>query len=115
MEGIWHFLLKGDSGRMYWSYEYISQKFLPEIKDVWSVKEIIEKTASLGDDTYLIYAPTGQEYSYKETNLAANRIANELSRLGLRKGDRIGIYMNNTPEYIFTLFAAAKLGLIEVP
>ncbi len=100
---------------MYWSYEYISQKFLPEIKDVWSVKEIIEQTASLGDDTYLIYAPTGQEYSYKDTNLAANRIANELSSLGLRKGDRIGIYMSNTPEYIFTLFAAAKLGLIEVP
>lgn len=100
---------------MYWSYEYLSQKFLPEIRNVWSVKDIIEKTAIHGDNCYLIYAPTGQSYSYRESNLAANRIANSLSSVGLRKGDRVGIYMTNTPDYVFTFYASAKLGLIEVP
>ena len=101
--------------QIYWSYEHISQKFLTEIRNVWTVKDVVEKTAMLGDKVYLIYAPTGESYTYQESNQAANRIANSLRRMGLQKGDRIGIYMTNKPEYIFTLFAVAKLGLIEVP
>ncbi|MEH6941396.1 AMP-binding protein [Bacillus sp. JJ722] len=97
------------------SYENISKKLLPEIKDLWTVKDIVEKSANLGDEIYLIYAPTGKEYTYEESNLIANKIAYSLASLGLRKGDRIGIYMTNKPEYVFTLFAVAKLGLIEVP
>lgn len=100
---------------MYWSYEYISQKFLPEIKDIWAVKDIIEKTAPLRDRTYLTYAPTGESYTYLESNLAANRVANALQSIGLTKGDRVGIYMTNIPNYVFIFYASAKLGLIEVP
>ncbi|MDT3704617.1 MAG: AMP-binding protein [Thermincola sp.] len=79
------------------------------------MKDIVEKTALLEDTTYLIYAPTGESYTYRESNLAANRIAHSLNSIGLRKGDRVGIFMTNTPDYVFIFYASAKLGLIEVP
>lgn len=100
---------------MYWSYEHISKKFLSESKDEWTIKGVVEKTAALGDETYLIWAPTGETYSYHQSNSLANRIANSLLGIDLCKGDRVGIYMTNKPEYIFTLFAVGKAGLVEVP
>ncbi|MEW6276360.1 MAG: AMP-binding protein [Bacillota bacterium] len=100
---------------MDWSYEYVNQKLFPKVRGVWTVKEIVEETALLGDRVYLIDAITGKHYSYAESNALANRIANSLLALGLRKGDRVGIYLRNRPEYIFTLFAIGKAGLVEVP
>ena len=100
---------------MYWNYEYVGKKFLPQIKDVWTVKGIVEETSSLGDEIYLIDAVSGKSYTYEETNILANKIANALINLGLQKGDRVGLYMSNKPEYIFALFGIGKAGLIEVP
>jgi len=97
------------------SYERIGLKFLQQVKDEWTVKGIVEKSAVLGDEPFLIYARTGETYSYGETDNVANRICNSLIRMGLNKGDRVGIYLTNRPEYVLTLFTLAKGGLIEVP
>lgn len=99
----------------YLSYEYIRKRFSSVIRDAWNVKEGVEQTASLGEKVYLIDAPSGKSYSYNTSNRIANQVANSLTEIGLKKDDRIGIYMTNKPMYIFILFAAAKLGLIEVP
>ena len=100
---------------MWYEYKEVSQKLLPEVRGVWTVKGVVEKTAELGDKVYLIDAVTGRRYSYAESNMQANKIANSLLSLGLGKGDKVAIYMRNRPEYVFTLFACGKAGLIEVP
>lgn len=105
-------------GEDYLSYATISQKFSPEMREIWNVKELIECAAQsrlYGEKVYFTFAPTGQQYTYQETNRFANRIAHSLAAIGLKKGDRVGIYMSNKPEYVFSLFALAKSGLIEVP
>jgi len=48
-------------------------------------------------------------------NEETNRAAHYLQRLGLKKGDRIGVFLLNCPEFLYLYFAAAKLGLIFVP
>ena len=53
-------------------------------------------------------------YTYEELNEKSNRIALGLYKLGLRKGDRIGIWSPNCVEWVLTQFATAKLGLILV-
>ena len=53
-------------------------------------------------------------YTYAELNEKSNRIALGLHKLGLRKGDRIGIWSPNCVEWVLTQFATAKLGLILV-
>lgn len=100
---------------MYWSYEYVGQKFSPEIRDEWTIKGVVEKTAALGDRIYLIDPVSGEQFSYKKSNELSNKIANALMRVGLTKGDRLGIYMTNRPDYVFILFATGKGGFIEVP
>jgi len=101
---------------MYWSYEFISQKLPSEIRSEWTIKKVVEKTAALlGEQVYLIDPITGNQFSYKKSNELSNKIAHSLMSLGLSKGDRLGVYMTNRPDYVFTLFATGKGGFIEVP
>jgi acyl-CoA synthetase (AMP-forming)/AMP-acid ligase II len=100
---------------LYWTYEFILKKYDSKIRNKWTVKEIVEANEHLNDKVYLVFAPTGKEFTYKESNEISNKYAHSLTSLGLKKGDRVGIYLANSPEYIFLLFAIAKLGLIEVP
>ncbi|MCI0498542.1 MAG: AMP-binding protein, partial [Planctomycetales bacterium] len=53
--------------------------------------------------------------SYRELNRRVNRLAWALQGLGLKSGDRIGILAYNCLEFLETIMAAAKLGLILVP
>ena len=49
---------------------------------------------------------------YEAFNWRVNRLAHGLARLGIRRGDRLGILSENRAEYVEALFAAAKLGVI---
>ncbi|OPX33324.1 MAG: AMP-dependent synthetase, partial [Desulfobacteraceae bacterium 4484_190.1] len=53
--------------------------------------------------------------TYKQINDGANRAANYLQQMGLKKGDRITVLLRDCPEFMEIYFAAAKLGLIFVP
>lgn len=57
----------------------------------------------------------GTRRSYSEVSGRVNRVANALSGLGVKKGDRIGILQVNCLEFVEVYFAAAKLGAIFVP
>jgi fatty-acyl-CoA synthase len=52
--------------------------------------------------------------TYSELNHAADKLALGLLELGLDTGDRIGIWSPNKLEWVITLFASAKIGLILV-
>jgi acyl-CoA synthetase (AMP-forming)/AMP-acid ligase II len=57
----------------------------------------------------------GKRWTYSQLNDRANRLANGLFKLGVEKGDRIGIIQVNCNQYIESYFACAKLGAILVP
>ncbi|MHA6260474.1 class I adenylate-forming enzyme family protein [Sporosarcina sp. CAU 1771] len=54
-------------------------------------------------------------YSYKELNREVNRMSNGLTKIGLKKGDRVGIFMKNSDYYVVAFYSLMKLGLIAVP
>ena len=57
-----------------------------------------------------------ETYSYKETNEWANRISNGLrQRFGVKKGDKVGMYMLNCSEYVVSIIAIHKAGAVQVP
>jgi len=98
------------------TYEYAKKKMQPEIEKAQTVKELFEARARIsGDKKYLVYAPTGEDYTYGEINKWANRIAYGLRELGVGKGDRVALYLRNSPEYIACMHAIYKLGAVEVP
>lgn len=56
-----------------------------------------------------------RRYSYADLAELVNRLAVGLQRLGLRKGDRVGIFMPMTPETVAATLAVNKLGAVYVP
>jgi long-chain acyl-CoA synthetase len=56
----------------------------------------------------------GAKISYREMDELTDRLAAGLSGLGLKKGDRVGIFMPNTPQFVMAYFAALKLGGVIV-
>lgn len=57
---------------------------------------------------------TGETWTYGKLNSISNRYANSLRNLGIQKGDRVGILLFNSLEYVALYFAIAKLGAIAV-
>lgn len=58
---------------------------------------------------------TVRRLTYRELYEQTNRLANALKRLGIAKGDRVGIFMPMLPETVMALLACAKIGAIVTP
>ncbi|WP_201274211.1 AMP-binding protein [Sinorhizobium medicae] len=57
----------------------------------------------------------GQWVTYGEADRRANRVANALAGIGIKKGDRVAIDMRNRLEYLDLWFGLARIGAIQVP
>ncbi|MBX9965860.1 MAG: propionate--CoA ligase [Burkholderiales bacterium] len=73
--------------------------------------------ATRGDQKALIYISTETDheksYTYAELHTEVNRCAAMMAALGVRKGDRVLIYMPMIPEAVFAMLACARLGAIH--
>ena len=56
-----------------------------------------------------------RRYTYAELNAETNKAAQLLVRAGVKKGDRVGLLLMNSAEYLTSFFATAKLGAVIVP
>jgi acyl-CoA synthetase (AMP-forming)/AMP-acid ligase II len=57
----------------------------------------------------------GKRWTYGQMTERTHRLANALIRMGVERGDRVGILHVNCNQYVETYFATAKLGAILVP
>ncbi|MEM6628410.1 MAG: AMP-binding protein [Bacteroidota bacterium] len=53
-------------------------------------------------------------YSYSEFLAKVNQVARALMALGIKKGDRVGVWAPNCAEWTLTQFGTAKIGAIQV-
>ena len=56
-----------------------------------------------------------QKITYKELFEEVNKFANALKELGIKKGDRVGIYMPMVTEIVVAFLGAMKIGAISIP
>jgi acyl-CoA synthetase (AMP-forming)/AMP-acid ligase II len=56
-----------------------------------------------------------RSYTYPEANTRVNMLAHSLTSLGLEKGDKVAVLMENSIEIIELYLATAKTGLVIVP
>lgn len=56
-----------------------------------------------------------QKISYKEILKKVDALAAFLSVKGVKRGDRVALFLRNSSEFIYTIFAVSKLGAIVVP
>ena len=73
----------------------------------------LEKSAKeYGDATCTVFK--GAKITYREMNFLVDRLAAGLVSLGVQKGDRIGLFIPNTPQFVMAYFAALKVGAAVV-
>jgi len=56
----------------------------------------------------------GAVITYKEMNEITDRMAAALTDMGVKKGDRVGIFMPNTPQFVMAYFGILKAGGVVV-
>jgi carnitine-CoA ligase len=72
-----------------------------------------DKARTIGDKVY--FRHDGLAGTYRDIDADANRVANALLDVGLRKGDRVCLMLGNSVEFLHAWFGAAKIGAVIVP
>jgi fatty-acyl-CoA synthase len=62
----------------------------------------------------LVDVPSGRRWTYAQLKAAVDALALGLLRAGAAKGDRVGIWAPNMPEWTLLQYATAKLGVVLV-
>ncbi|HDK27848.1 MAG TPA: AMP-dependent synthetase, partial [Candidatus Atribacteria bacterium] len=53
-----------------------------------------------------------KRFTYAEIDKVSNQLAHTLIELGIKRGDRVAIYIENSPEVVISLFGILKAGAI---
>ncbi|XP_050548344.1 medium-chain acyl-CoA ligase ACSF2, mitochondrial-like isoform X4 [Daktulosphaira vitifoliae] len=73
--------------------------------------EVVEK---IPDREYIVSRHENKKYTYEQMYNEVDKLCQSFSVIGLRNGDRIGVWMPNCMLYVSITIAAARLGLIIV-
>ena len=79
-----------------------------------NLKLLLEETVrKYPDRTFTVMGE--QRLTFKEVDTAANRVANELIKMGVRNEDRVVMLAPNRTEFVTVFFGIAKTGATAVP
>ena len=70
--------------------------------------------ARLPDHEAMVDVPSGRRYTYEELLQWSRRVARALLAAGVEKGDRVGIWSPNCPEWVALQYGSALIGAILV-
>lgn len=70
--------------------------------------------AENGDQEALLYED-GRRYTWSQLKERVDEVAKGLIAFGVEKGDKVGVWHSNSPEWIFFHYAIAKVGAILLP
>jgi fatty-acyl-CoA synthase len=80
-----------------------------------TIGENFERTVRANpDEEALVDLASNRRWTYGELNDEIDVIARGLMSLGIERGDRVGIWAPNCPEWIIVQYATAKIGAILV-
>jgi len=97
---------------LYKKAEYVGEEIpLIEMTIGDKLEEIVAKNP---DHPALVMPHQNIRWTYGEFNREVDRFAAGLIHLGVKKGDRVGIWSPNRVEWVLTQFATAKIGAIMV-
>ncbi len=81
----------------------------------FTLGELLEKYAiEAPDREFMVYADRNLRFTYSEFNERVDQLAKGLLYIGIRPGDKVGIWANNVPDWLTFMFATAKIGAVLV-
>lgn len=63
---------------------------------------------------FMVYPDRDLRFTYREFDDRVNMLAKGLLAIGIGKGDHLGIWAKNVPDWLTFLFATAKIGVVLV-
>jgi len=80
-----------------------------------TIGQVLEEQVALyPDDDFLIYSDRNLRFTFRAFNERVNRFAKGFLAIGVKKGDHIGIWATNVPDWLTIFFAATKIGAVLV-
>ncbi|MET9765594.1 AMP-binding protein [Streptomyces sp. NPDC006372] len=70
--------------------------------------------AAWPDREALVDVPSGRRWTFRQFGAAVDELASALLASGIAKGDRVGIWAVNCPEWVLVQYATARIGAIMV-
>ncbi len=80
-----------------------------------TLSEVLEEQAARHPDKdFVVYPDRNLRFTYQQFDARVNSMAKGFLAIGLQKGDHLGIWANNVPDWLTILFATAKIGVTLV-
>ena len=87
-----------------------------KLEDIKNFSEVINYQAERNPDRVFIYDVRSERtYTFAEFDKIVEKTANYLLSTGVKKGDRVTVVIENSPEYCFFYFAIIRMGGIVNP
>ena len=80
-----------------------------------TLSQILRDSATAFPQRDVIIDPSGPRWTYGELDAQVDRLARGLIEAGVAKGDKVGLWMPNIPEWVAAYFAIARIGAVVVP
>jgi len=81
-----------------------------------NIGTVLTRRARLEPDKEgLVETATGNRLTYRQLNARSNRVANGLGALGVAPGQRVGLLLMNSTEFVESFFGIGKIGGVVVP
>jgi len=81
----------------------------------YTLGNILEKWAfETPDKDFIVYPDRNLRFSYKQFNERVDRLAKGLLFIGIKPGDKVGVWAKNVPDWTTLMFATAKIGAVLV-
>lgn len=75
------------------------------------LEEMVKKDPN---QEFMIYPDRDLRFTYQEFDERVNLLAKGLLEIGIKKGDHVGIWAKNVPDWLTLMFATAKIGVVLV-
>lgn len=101
------------------SYTQLASQFQWQVPESYNIGvDACDKWADGSDRLALIYEKSDgaqSRYTFDEIKALSNRLAHSLGRHGVKRGDRVAVYLPQAPETAVTHIAVYKMGAVAVP
>ncbi len=80
-----------------------------------TIGEVLASQAAHSPDApFIVYPDRNLRFTYAEFHRRVSTLAKGLLAIGLAKGDHLGIFATNVPDWLSFLFATARIGVVAV-
>ncbi len=79
-----------------------------------TIGDNLDRMVAAGDREALVDCPTGRRWTYSQLRQDVAELARGLLAAGVGRGDRVGIWAPNCPEWVLLQYATARIGAILV-